>query len=383
MIPRTEWELLVHETLSELVAGVTTLSLYQPDHPRSQAALDKLLGHLERLLAEDGELPIVLLSDDLFVKGRPFTRLSRPAETFMRRMRRRRIEHVTFRRGVQRSHLQAFLLDLAKADDSPALSQDTIQVGRVEFATDGGGGPDDREGGTGRSRFGLVRDRVTMIGESFQAILGGRHPAFTELDGLARYLASELEDGTPPQALLAGWEGEERWPAVHAHNACVLAVALARHAGFPFSLQAEIGLAALFHDVGKLFWPQELLRQELELGGKELELILDHPREGFSLMLTWGHQVPPVALVACFEHHLHYGGGGYPRLARARRPQPASSLVAVADTYSTLHTVVRGQRGLPVGTAEAWLAERAGNQLDPAWCAALFETLGIPQRAGK
>lgn len=383
MIPRTEWELLVHETLSELVAGITTLSLYQPEHPRSQAALDKLLGRIETLLAEDGELPIVLLSDDLFVKGRPFTRLSRPAETFMRRMRRRRIEHVTFRKGVQRSHLQAFLLDLAKADDSPALSQDTIQVGRVEFATDGGGGPDDEEGGAGRSRLGLVRDRVTMIAESFQAILGGRNPAFSDLDGLARYLLAELQRGRHPQALLASWEGEERWPAVHAHNACVLAVALAHHAGFPPSLGGELGLAALFHDVGKLFWPRELLHQELELGGKELELVLDHPREGFSLMLTWGHQVPPVALIACFEHHMYYAGGGYPRLPRARRPQPASCLVAVADTYSTLYTVVRGQRGLPVGTAEAWLSERAGSQLDPAWCGGLFAVLGIAQRPGK
>ncbi len=383
MIPRTEWELRVHEMLSGLVAGITTLSLYQPDHPRSQLALDKLLEHILALLAEDGELPLVLLSDDLFVKGRPFTRLSRPAETFVRRMRRRRIEHVTFRRGVQREHLRAFLLDLAKVDDSPALSQETIQVGHVEFATEGGGGPDDEAAGSGRSRLGLVRDRVTVIAESFRAILGGRTPAFSDLDALVRYLLEQLRAGESPMSLLASWEGEERWPAVHAHNTCVLAVALAQRAGFPATVSVELGAAALFHDVGKLFWPSDLLRKELELGGAELELILDHPREGLSLMLTWGHQVPPLALIVVAEHHMHFAGGGYPRLPRARRPQPASCLVAVADAYATLYTVVRGHRVLPVGTAEAWLAERSGTSLDPAWTTTLLELAAAPQRAGK
>jgi len=380
MIPRTEWELQVHELLSGLVAGVTTLSLYQPDHPRSQTLLDALLRRLETLLAEDGELPIVLLSDDLFVKGRPFTRLSRPAETFLRRMRRRRIEHVTFRRGVQRAHIQAFLLDLAKADDSPPLSQDTIQVGRVEFS-EGGGGPDAESGGAGKARFGLVRDRVTVIAESFRAILGGRPPAFSDLDGLVHYLLGELQAEKHPFSLVAAWEGEERWPAVHAHNTSCLALALATRAGFSPSAAVEIGLAAIFHDVGKLFWPDELLQQEFELGGKELELILDHPRDGLSLMLTWGHQLPPVALVACFEHHMYYAGGGYPRLANVRRPHPASSLVAVADAYSTLHTASRERLVIPAETADAWLAERAGTHFDPHWCAALGEVVGT-QRAG-
>ncbi len=379
MIPRTDWELQVHELLSGLVAGVTTLSLYQPDHPRSQALLDGLLRRLETLLAEDGELPVVLLSDDLFVKGRPFTRLSRPAETFMRRMRRRRIEHVTFRRGVQRSHIQAFLLDLAKADDSPALSQDTIQVGRVEFA-EGGGGPDADSGAAGRTRLGLVRDRVTVIAESFRAIEGGRSPAFSDLDGLVRHLLGELQAGKHPLSLVAAWEGEERWPAVHAHNTSCLALALAIRAGFSTSAAAEVGLAAIFHDVGKLFWPAELLHEELEVAGKELELLLDHPRDGLAVMLTWGHQLPPVALVACLEHHMYFAGGGYPRLPAARRPHPASCLVAVADTYSTLHTASRERLVISIEAADTWLPERAGTQFDPHWCAALAEI--VAQRAG-
>lgn len=382
MIPRTEWELLVHTTLSELVAAITTLSLYRPDHPRADAALDRLLVHLAALLENDLELPVVLLSDDLFVNGRPFTRLSRPAETFMLRMRRRRIEHVTFRRGLERAHLQEFLLDLAKVDDSPALSQPTIVVGRVEFSDAGGGGGADEAGGAGMTRLALVRDRVTVIAEAFNGVVAGRTLPLGDLHGINRHLLAVLQDRTALFPLLSPWEGEERWQPVHAHNTCAVALALAWQSRLSNATCVEIGLAGILHDIGKLLLPSEVNERELALGSGELELILDHPRDGLALLLSSGHQVPPVALTVCLEHHLHFNGGGYPRLPRPRRPHPASGLVAVADAFAILHTAPRHRSGAEAQSALTWIAERAGTQLDPHWCAALHDLLAPSQRPG-
>lgn len=382
MIPRTEWEMLVHTALSELVAATTSLSLYQPGHPQADAAIDRLLGHVRMLLEEDGELPIVLLSDDLFVKGRPFTRLSRPAETFMRRMRRRRIEHVTFKTGVERAELQAFLLDLVKTDDSPPLSQPTIVVGRIDFGVDDAAGGAETGGGEGRTRLALVRDRVTVIAECFKAVLAGRNPGLGELDGVSHHLVAALTEHAPLRSLLSTWEGEERWQAVHAHNTCAVAAALAVGAGFSKAAATEIGVAGLLHDIGKLFFPPEVLQQELLLGGGELELILDHPRDGLALMLSWGHQVPPVALTVCLEHHLHFNGGGYPRLPRARRPHHAARLVAVADAFAILHSAPRYRSGPDRVDAVSWIREREGTQFDPRWCRLLLDVSAPAQRAG-
>jgi len=386
VIPRTEWEVLVHETISELVTGVTTLSLYGSDHPRAQTSLDRLLAHLQRLLENEDEVPIVLLSGELFVKGRPFTRLSRPAETFIRRMRRRRIEHVTFLAQPKREHLRDFLLDLAKADDSTMASQPTIRVGGVELSEAESAGPDDRTGGERRERLALVRDRVTLIAQALLAVSAGRGLPVGDLDAVARAIDDRLAADPDPLAHMAPWEGEERWPAVHAHNTCVLAMGLGRLAKLSLATCVDLGIAALVHDIAKAFLPSELARREMDLGGDELELMLDHPRDGLALLLATG-QLPPLALIVCHEHHLHYGGAGYPRLSLPRRPHVASRLVSVADVFSTLHTA-RGLRGqLTRESTLASLDERSGGKLDPAWCDVLRRLLAIgsgrtPQEPG-
>jgi len=387
MIPRTDWEVLVHETISELVSGVTTLSLYGSDHPRAQTSLDRLLANVQHLLQDEDEVPIVLLSGELFVKGRPFTRLSRPAETFVRRMRRRRIEHVTFLAGPEREHLRNFLLDLAKTDDSTMASQPTIRVGSVELSEGESEGPDDKAGGEGRERLSLVRDRVTLVAQALLAVSAGRNLPVGDLDAVARAIDERLAKDPDPLAHLAPWEGDERWPAVHAHNTCVLAMGLAKLARLPLATCVDLGIAALVHDVAKAFLPAELAQREMELGGDELELILDHPRDGLALLLGTG-QLPPLALVVCYEHHLQYGGAGYPRLSRPRRPHVATRLVSVADVFSVLHTA-RGLRGqLTRESTLASLDQWSGGKLDPACCDVLHRLIsvcggaGVPQEPG-
>ena len=145
------------------------------------------------------------------------------------------------------------------------------------------------------------------------------------------------------------------------------------------TLRRSLRLAALVHDIGKLFLPAELLARELELAGDEIELLLDHPKAGLETLLA-SEQLPPLALIVAWEHHLYFNGTGYPRLDHPRRPHPAARLVTVADTFDLLFTA-RGGRGMLTreGTV-AWLADRGGSMLDPGWASALRE--GIQRPAG-
>lgn len=363
------------DTLADLAACLTTLGLYTTEHPRAQAIVDRLAVRLGDLLEDEPELTLVRLGEELFVQGRPVTTTLRQAPTLIRRMHRRGIEHLSFKAGVTAEELRPFLLELVGGDDVKVQSWPHIAVGRVDLSEIEMGGPDDQEGGQERRRMlPARRDRILMLVEAFAAVRSHGDLAAGELQRVVKVVLDDLEEQPDPIPLLAEWDGDERWPAVHAYDVCVLATGLARLAGVALPTCLDVGMGALVHDVGKLRLPPEVTARELELRATELELMLDHPRLGVELLLA-SHQFPPLALIIAYEHHLSYNGTGYPRLIRPRRPCPAARLVTAADTFVTLH-VLPGSLGLTGRESVAgWMAGRAGTLLDPGWVSAINELL--------
>ncbi|MGC8915817.1 MAG: HD-GYP domain-containing protein [Thermoanaerobaculum sp.] len=366
------WEELVLAVLAELASGLTSAALYGFPHPRSEEAVRRLKGYLDELLASQPNLDFVVLGEELFIQERPFTRSGRQAPAVLRRLSRRGVEHVSFRAGVSEQEIATFLQELVATDDRPVRSHPHIVVGKVELADEALGGPDREHGRTGRGHLAAVRDRITLLAQTFTDFVASGTLAVGNLTRIADSLAHVLETNPHPMDAMAPWEGDERWPAVHAHNTAALAMGMAKLAGLSPGPVGEIGMAALLHDVGKLFTPEEVQQRELALSGPELELILDHPAEGATALVKVPH-LTPVAVIVALEHHLHFNGSGYPRLSRPRRPHPAARLVSVADAFSVLLTA-RGARGLTTRESSvAYLSERAGSVYDPAIVDALRE----------
>jgi HD-GYP domain-containing protein (c-di-GMP phosphodiesterase class II) len=376
MTERSDREHALRELLGELSAAITAISLYGGSHPRSGEAITRLSRRLEALLSRvDEKLAIVAIGDELFVDGRPFTRLSRHAPSLVRRFARVEIEHLSFLPGVQEAELRQFLGELAAGDDEPVRSRPHVLVGKVAVGAPGAGvGLDLRA--SERGRLPSLRDRVALVHETFAALGQGRGLVVANLDLVARDILARLEATPAPLALLAPWEGVERWNAVHAHNVCVIAEALAMLAGVPQAACFDLGVASLLHDVGKVFDPPEQLARELDLGSTEVELILEHPKAGLEAVLA-AQQLPPLTLIVTFEHHLAYNGTGYPQLARPRRPHPAARVVAVADTFDALYTARASRGGMRTEDVLSWIALREGTILDPDWGHALRTLVAI------
>ena len=377
MTLRAGWEDLVLAAIAELAAGATTMGLYGSAHPRAVQAVDELSRQLNVLFGDEREVTFVVLAEELFVQGRPFTRLARQAPSLIRRLRRRGVGHATFRSGVSREELRAFLEHLASTDDTPVPSSPHVQVGKIELSERELGGPDDAQGGQQRRKLATVRDRVAVVRECFSDFAAGTDLGVADLERVVRALLDGLDEEPDPLALLAPWEGESRWAAVHAHNVAALTVGTARLAGMSPTSCLDLGLAALLHDIAKVSLPAEVLDRELELTGDEIELMLDHPRAGLEALLQVG-QLPDVALIVAFEHHLDFNGTGLPRLRAPRRPHPAARLVAAADTLDVLLTA-RGRHGMMTRESTvAWLAEHQGTTLDPGWVSAFRQLLERP-----
>ena len=269
-----DWEALAQTAVAELAAGATAVRLYGSSHPRAVMAVGRLASQLEKMLASESDVSLVLLGDELFVQGRPFTRLSPNAPVIARRFRLRGVEHATFRPGVTDDELRLFLVDLAATGDTAVEPRPHILVGKVELAERELGGPDQVHRGMGRHKLSTIRDRVSLIKECFDDFVKGDPLAVGDLQVVARTLLEALSRQPNPLFHLAPWEGDERWHAVHAHNVAALTVGLARLSGADVATCLDLGVGALVHDIGKLLFPRDVMLREAELAGEVVVLLI-------------------------------------------------------------------------------------------------------------
>jgi HD-GYP domain-containing protein (c-di-GMP phosphodiesterase class II) len=124
----------------------------------------------------------------------------------------------------------------------------------------------------------------------------------------------------------------------HSVNVAILSVALGARCGLSKAVLADLGLAALFHDIGKSNAPLHVLAKGSELSEVEWRLLRRHPGDGVvSLAKLRGiRHLPKRMAAAAFEHHMGLDGSGYPSLGRPWKPSVSARIVAIADTYDAM-----------------------------------------------
>jgi putative nucleotidyltransferase with HDIG domain len=122
----------------------------------------------------------------------------------------------------------------------------------------------------------------------------------------------------------------------YAHS---LNVALICHifAGWLRFSPAEKELATacgLFHDVGKLQIPPEIIKKPGKLTPAEYKIVQTHPLESYKLLSNYN--LPDEVKNAALMHHERCDGSGYPYGFTANKISRFAKLVAIADVYEAM-----------------------------------------------
>ena len=166
----------------------------------------------------------------------------------------------------------------------------------------------------------------------------------------------------------------------HSVNVALLSMALANRAGYTKLELAEVGLAGLFHDVGKCAVPLDVLNKPGEFTDYEWAVMRTHPSEGvLALLATRGlERVPARMAAASFEHHLAYDGSGYPKLSTPWRQSLCSRVISVADCYDAM-TSARVYRREPLAPPNVlrYMLSKAGTLFDTTLLKYFVTCVGI------
>jgi len=138
--------------------------------------------------------------------------------------------------------------------------------------------------------------------------------------------------------LLSPVKSYSEYTYTHATNVAVLSMFQAELLGIKGQLLHDIGIAALLHDVGKLFISKEILNKEGALDTKEFAEISHHPLYG-AKYLAKIDGLTRLAPVAAFEHHRKYNGTGYPKFNVNNGTQHVcSQIISIADVFDALRS---------------------------------------------
>jgi len=178
-------------------------------------------------------------------------------------------------------------------------------------------------------------------------------------------LISELREtmvGTAA-ALATALDERDDYTGGHARDIAELAVALAERLGVEPQDLDDIRFGAIFHDIGKIAVPDEILKKPGALTDAERKIMQRHTVVGARILepIAALDRVRPLVL----HSHEQWDGGGYPDGLLGAGIPLGSRIIAVVDAWHAMTSDRVYRRPLTPEEAREELRINAGTQFDP------------------
>lgn len=149
---------------------------------------------------------------------------------------------------------------------------------------------------------------------------------------------------------------------VHSTRLAEWALHVARELGLEQDSLADIEVAALLHDIGKIGISDAILNKPAKLTAEEYEAMKKHPEYGWAVL----RQVPEMerAGLIVLHHHESYDGTGYPGRLKGEEIPIGSRIVSVIDSFDAMVSTRPYREGMPFEEAERRLLQARGTQFD-------------------
>jgi len=128
---------------------------------------------------------------------------------------------------------------------------------------------------------------------------------------------------------------EEDFTISHSINTMILSLKVVQGMGYSREKLFELGLAALFHDLGMFLVPDDILKKPDKLTAEESEAVKKHPEISRDILSIRGGTYPWLSEVV-YQHHEREEGQGYPRGLRGDRIHEYAKIIGIVDTYEAM-----------------------------------------------
>ncbi len=161
----------------------------------------------------------------------------------------------------------------------------------------------------------------------------------------------------------------------HALNVMILSLMMGKSEGLDETTLLDLGMGALFHDLGKLRLPDVIVKKGNERNRAEEDFYRLHTVYGEEIGLETG-VLSSASLDILRHHHEHIDGSGFPDGLTGERISHLARIVAIANRYDNLCNSAENQ-GMTPAEALAQMFGKEQNRWDPTLLARFIKHLGV------
>jgi HD-GYP domain-containing protein (c-di-GMP phosphodiesterase class II) len=370
---------------TQLVTQISILVKMSRLHGRTNSALDNPVDSaltVIKALAHDEPISVRLQNDFLFLGQRHLkvTAAQMPVfSTVIDTLNHWCIGGISFSKEVESTDFREFVFQLASFD--PATSSiSTLRTALEQNAVKGielEGRRVLRGKATAKTRY---VNAASAVGKLVQ---DSREKGTIGFKQAKRAIQSIVDLMMNDEASLLGLTTlrcHDQYTHNHSVNVALLSMALGNRVGYPKVELADLGMAALFHDLGKATIPMEVLNKPGEFNEDEWQMMRNHPTEGaLSLAKMRGiTNLPGRMASASFEHHMNLDFSGYPKLNVSWKLSMTGRILMIADCYDAM-TSSRVYRREPMSPSKVlgFMFAKAGKAFDATLMKLFMTCVGI------
>jgi putative nucleotidyltransferase with HDIG domain len=377
---------MADDFVRRLAAALRAGQLYAPSHPLVQRAFDSLNEMLQQMLTDQQTIAIGIIGQEIIVGDVPLPRAADSMGEMIRRLKSLGIERIAFERGVTLDEVQTLALTIAHPERRPGQSAPGIEpadplsafnslphirVGRIQTEEKKETSAADIE--TIRR---LYSDATNVAGSVWEMAKTEGTPDPKAARALVDSLAQAVSANRTALIALTALKNYDNYTFTHMVNVSILTMSQARALGIEGTTLRELGLAALMHDIGKVRTPTEILNKPEKLTDSEFTVMRMHVIDGAEI-LRRTPEMPALAPIIAFEHHLRLDGTGYPFGVSRTGLNVGTMLCSIADVYDAMRSQRAYQQAFPSDRILEVMKRNDGHQFDQNLVRRFTQLLGI------
>ncbi len=331
----------IENSFKDLIYSLHMARLYGITHQKFMASVDTVYNDLQDIFKEKEEIVIGIVGDELAFEKEIFFELSKIAKPIIGHLREIKIEKIAFLRAIEKEELRKFLIFIIshKGEQNKFPQECLESMGIHNITVSKIGLPPEvsiREDDVEMDYLFLYNDALGKFSNTVDRVLNKEEIDYLSLKLIVNNVMDNLTNQYQELLKLATIKRYDARTFSHILNVSILAMHFSSKLGFPKDDAMEIGIAALFHDIGKLYISRAIINKPSKLTEKEFIKMKSHVVLGTEILLQYVDKIGILPIAVAFEHHVRYDLKGYPKLPIPRKPNIASLIVAICDVYDAL-----------------------------------------------
>ncbi len=363
----------INEILRGFGSSLASAKMYSVNHPQVQETIDITYTYLKKFFEKHEELIIGVVENELIFENQILFNLSLMLLDFIKYLKNKNIEKIYIYPNLKKDELAKFLaMLLMKKNEIIGTVQEylarqdiiNIKVGILTV-------PEEQKKIEGLTSIKIYENMLNDIAPIFDKIIQRSPLAPNAHSDLKLILSNAMQNlsGKHQENLEFVPSNKQGKIFAHSLNVALLGMQMSSQLGFAPNDVLDVGVAGLFHDIGRLF----LLQPKIPIG----DSLENHFTVGAQILLRYENDLGVLPIIVCFEHHQKYNGRVKESSSPERKLHLVSRIISLCDFYDMLNKRRDVRHDYPADKIFELMSKEKNRLFHPGLLEEFFRILGV------